>query len=544
MFTIPTDLAALSDEDLAQALAEAREEGRSYTPDGDYSDEDISRIEELSMFVANAVSEQGARAQAAEERTTRVATALSAFEEPEAPAEDTGEEFTEQPPTVEQPPAPAPAPRQEHTAQPKVTRRAAKVTPPTPIPDVTPKRRTAITAAADLRGFTAGQEFGSLADAARPVLEALHALPKGNPSGIYSKKQALTVRSERDFHLNDFASVTDAFTALSSEAMSRSAQGLTAGAGWGAPSEQRLDFCSVESTDGLLVLPEIGMSLSRGGYQYTKGPSFADVLGSATGFIDMTEAQAEADTPKTVLTPEVPGFTEVRLEAVGVIIEADILLRAGWPELIRRYVELALIAHEYKKAAKFLAKIRAIVGAAVSVPNGFGNALDVLHVLEVVIKGERQRQALPDSVLMEGIAPDWLRSVIRADLANRNGVDLWNVSDAQIDAAIRARGADFQYVRAVQPLDTTAGVATAYPTTADIILYPPGTFVAGVEDVLTLSTVYDSTNLKKNKYIELFTEEGVLVANPCGDGKRVSVPLTINGRTASASIAGNLFVAP
>jgi hypothetical protein len=42
-------------------------------------------------------------------------------------------------------------------------------------------------------------------------------------------------------------------------------------------------------------------------------------------------------------------------------------------------------------------------------------------------------------------------------------------------------------------------------------------------------------NLKKNDYVHLFVEQGVLMTNPCGDGRRISVPFLINGRRANVS---------
>ena len=180
----------------------------------------------------------------------------------------------------------------------------------------------------------------------------------------------------------------------------------------------------------------------------------------------------------------------------------------------------------------------------VNVPNGYGNALDVLHILDVVAYGERQRNALGENTTLEVVLPRWVKGVIKADLANRTGVDFLNVTDAQINGWFSARGLRVQWLAHWQNVDvTTAGIATKYPATVDAIMYPAGTYVRGTSDVITLDTVYDSVNLKKNDYVHLFTEQGTVVTNPCNTGRLVRIPLAANGRTGAADISDNLFVA-
>jgi len=300
-----------------------------------------------------------------------------------------------------------------------------------------------------------------------------------------------------------------------------------------------MDFCEQESIGDLLTIPEV--TITRGGIQYTKGPTFWDVFNSDTGFWDMTEAVAEAGTElKTALRPEVPPFEEERLDAVGVMMEAGLLLRQGWPELIARYASLALTAHQYKIAMKTLRGIQGFTGAPKDVTSGFGNVLDILHVMELVAAGERQKNAMAINQTLEALVPHWLRAAIRAALANRTGQPFETVTDQQIEAHFAARGIKVQWLNAYQnlPLDAN-GIATRYPETFEVIMYPAGTYVRGVADVISLDTIYDSVNLKRNDYVHLFVEQGLLVTNPCGEGQRLRLPLNVNGRTAAADITAS-----
>lgn len=396
-----------------------------------------------------------------------------------------------------------------------------------------------LTAAADVPGIPNGHKFESLTAAGAAIKARLNA---GGHLNQPARNGALVIElPQNPLNDDDYPRIDELLFAASQESRLEGGSLSLSAAGWAAPSDTLLTFCGIETTEGLINIPEV--TITRGGQQYTKGPTLESVEASATGFWDMTEAEAEAETvTKTALEPEAPPFTEVRLDAIGTMVEAGLLTRAAWPELIDRYVKLALLVHERRISRKVLTAIEAYTGAAVSVPNGFGNALDVLHVLDVVMAGERERNGMGRNQTLEVILPHWVINVIRADLANRNGVDFLSVTDAQIQGYFTARRARVQWLYGYQPLVKDAsGITTTYPDTVEMLIYPAGTYVKGVAPVLTLDTVYDSVNLKKNKYVHLFTEQGIAVTNPCNEGRRVSLPLVANGRTAANDITGDLF---
>jgi hypothetical protein len=129
-----------------------------------------------------------------------------------------------------------------------------------------------------------------------------------------------------------------------------------------------------------------------------------------------------------------------------------------------------------------------------------------------------------------------VRPALRADLANRTGVDLVNVTDAMLDSFFTNRGLRVQWLYNYQPLDVTPGVATDYPDTLEMIMYPAGTFVMLTNDVIRLDAVYDSTGLSTNTYTALFAEEGIALANVCHDPRRISIDFAVTGLTADAVI--------
>lgn len=566
-FVIPEDFQSLDNDALAEAVDGAFAAGRALSalPDEEITDEQVTRLGALYEFHTEASAALAARKAEAEDRANKLSASRNAFsavepEEVEAEEEEKqdegeaveAEESADDEPVeveeaeTEEKPAPAPSTTDTASARRSFASRAARKTPDSqkkaPVADAP---RASLTAAADVPSFPAGQKFANLTEAAKAIGVSLNNLPKGAPKGTHSRNGAVVITlPENRFNQNEYRG-RDEEMLLAAASESRLEGGsLVAAGGWGAPSEVLMDFCGGETTEGLINLPEV--TITRGGVQYTKGPSFQDVIGATEGFWDMTEAVAEAGTEeKTSLRPELPDFVEKRLDAVGVMVEAGLLLRKGWPEVIERYTQLALVAHQYKLHAKTINQILAFTGSAINVPNGFGNALDVLHVLDVVAYGERQRNALSENATLEVVLPRWVKGVIKADLANRQGSDIEfiNITDAQINAWFAARNLRVQWLAYWQNIDTeTAGIATKYPANVEALMYPAGTFVRGTSDVITLDTVYDSVNLKKNDYVHLFTEQGTVVTNPCNTGRRIKLPLFANGRTGAGDITSNLFV--
>lgn len=558
-FTAPEkDIAELSNEELAEFTAAAREVGAQFADvsDADLSNEDADEVIAVGDFLAAASAESASREAASAERAERLSAARQSMASAAGDDDEDGDEGDGE--TEEERIAREEAEEAERRAaadaeaasaatatasarRQSLSARAARSNK-SQTPKVAKAAGVSLVAAADVKGVPAGQQFANLSEASVAIKSRLDSLPKSGKTRVQHGALEFRLPANK-FTLSGGLADSEMLLQAGSEARLEGGS-LVAAGGWAAPSERMLDFCKLEDIGDLIQVPEV--TITRGGVQYTKGPTFADVLGSDTGFWDMTEAVAEAGTElKTALRPEVPDFEEERLDAVGVMVEAGLLTRAGWPELVERYASLALTAHEYKKAMKTIALIQGHTGAAKAVTGGFGNVTDALHILELVAMGERQKNAMSLSATLEALVPFWYKAAVRAALANRNGMEYLAVTDAQIEAWFSARKIKVQWLAAYQNLELDAnGIATAYPETFEVIMYPAGTYVRGVKDVISLDTVYDSTNLKKNDYVHLFVESGVLVTNPCGEGQRLTLPLNVNGRTAADDITKSFNADP
>ena len=121
------------------------------------------------------------------------------------------------------------------------------------------------------------------------------------------------------------------------------------------------------------------------------------------------------------------------------------------------------------------------------------------------------------------------------------GVEMLAVTNQQIDAFFAARMTRVQWVYNWQ--DLTEG-QEGYPATANLLVYPAGTFVRGSADVINLDAVYDAASLSVNTMTGLFFEEGVLLAQTCFKAKQVTINVKSSGVTGSASNTGAFNLVP
>jgi hypothetical protein len=417
--------------------------------------------------------------------------------------------------------------------------------------NVTPKRGSStysVVAAADINGVPAGAELDGLDAAADAVVRKMASMARLGPNrtmqaGIFSLRrntpEELTVREESDYEPVLYATDEKRLAGGS----------LVAAGGWCAPSEILYDLCPGATEDGMVDLPSV--TIRRGGVRWPAVPDFSAVY-SATGFIQ-TEAQNIANAAKPCYDIPCPTFGEARLDAIGLCLRAGILQNVGYPEMIRYFVEESLKAHAHKVNREKIARAAALATAVTVTPPGTGDApygpgatASLLGLIELQVTDLRYKYRLAREATIELIMPDWLDGVLRSDLAKRTGVDLLNVTDAQVTAWLNLRGVAPQRVYDWQDSLAT-GVATdmggstppkVWPATVQLLMYPAGTYFVGQADIITLDGIYDSVNTLTNTYTALFSEEGLLVGKRCYDARLLTVPLCANGATGPAIAVG------
>ena len=552
-YELPENLSALSDDDLNAALNSGLDAFKELGITADSDEDTIAEGERIAPLVSAVRAEQQARVAAAEARSQRAAELLATVPEQtaevteseevapvaEVAAEVAVEEEAPTPIEIEEAPVAEniiPEPVAASTQSP-VARAAQNA--PEPVVAAAVRPVASLVASADVSGFAAGQTLDDLGMAGQALVNRLKGLPRGMAASPVRQRFGAAIIQKNHSGLVQGRDFDDYSLVQRAGEESRLPGGsLVAAGGWCSPSETVYDMCQLETVSGMLDLPEFGVT--RGGIHFTPGPDFSDIYQSC-GF-HQTEEEAIAGECKNCCMVTCPEFEDVRLDAVGMCVKVPILTNAAYPELVRRYIEGALVAHAHKVNAWLISQIDVAAGTAVVAP-GNDPISFVLDALELQAIAVRYQYRLDPSHTIEVIAPVFLRALIRMDVARRNGQDWNSVTDAQIDANFAARNMVVQWVYDFQDLAVSAGNAVTLPTSVEVLVYPAGTWTKGTADVISLDAVYDSVGLEANVFTGIFVEEGVLAVQRCTHTTKVRVPLCVSGRTGAADIAACLLAA-
>jgi len=328
----------------------------------------------------------------------------------------------------------------------------------------------------------------------------------------------------------------------------RPGKSLVAAAGWCAPSETDYDICLQITTDGLLDAPEV--QARRGGIRSNTGMEFDSIFGSGTGFFNLTEAQVASGTTKTCLEIPCPSFTDNRLGVTGLCLTGNILATRAYPEATATFTRGALAASAHQINREQISAIAAgstavdLTGVQPFLSDG-STTSTLLSAVELAIVDIKYRLRLQRSATLEVLLPYWILADMRADWIRRTGMDndQLALADSAITSAFATRGARVQFLYDWQ--DAFANVSatgmgadtpvTMFNRLVQFIVYPAGTWVRAVNDVITLNSVYDSTKLATNQVTHLFTETGWAMIRMCPVSRVYTVPVCPSGKTTIAA---------
>ena len=312
------------------------------------------------------------------------------------------------------------------------------------------------------------------------------------------------------------------------------AESLTAAGGWCSPSERAYDFCATPDPVNLLSMPEI--PVSRGGIIFPEEPDFSAFFTNDAYLFNFTEPELEADPAPEKQCIEIPcdiTWKEHRLKAIGYCLTAGILQLQGWPELIEKY--LREFAAQHLRSLSLIS-IRDIEAGSqtVQIPatSVIGTAASIVNSLALQATNIRIHERLSDTAVVEAIAPVWLREVIRADMAFRDGAASLGVTDAQINSLFTARNIAVQFVsdwQAHQPGQLGDLATNRWPTSVRVLMYKAGAWFRSMNEVITIGTAYPMDLVRFNRYQAIFTEDAYLVGSRCGASLNIEIPICVNG---------------
>lgn len=447
------------------------------------------------------------------------------------------------------------ATRQLTRTQPRATLAdAQRYAPPTNVP---PAKLT-VTASVDIPGVSRDEGVNNL-DGMVDIFQR-KAKSMRTTQGDPNYQTVATIRNEYQHTVDDrtpLGQVKELFDHLTSVDKQ---EALLAAGGWCAPSEIRYDFFNIACSSGLIDLPTFGVT--RGGIRFPISPSLADVfsgvafggfsttLGVTTNPWLWTEASdiaAVTGSPeKPCIRVPCPTFDERRLECFGICLTAGNLTDDAYPENTANFLRLLLAAHEHAINGRIIAQMVSLSTATVA--GGEFAATDtavfqqVYGGISLAATDYRARYGMCDDDVLEAVAPYWVKSVIRADVAHRTGIEPDQVTDGQINAWFTNLNVRVQWVNDWQVRGASqfgnATAMTAWPTSAIIMMYAAGTFIKGNGLSLDLGVVRDSVLNETNDHTAAWSEECNLVARVGHESRQYTIAWQVSGRTGAANIAG------
>ena len=386
----------------------------------------------------------------------------------------------------------------------------------------------AITAGADIPGYTAGSSMDSMSDVSVAMEKRLHALRRVNGGdGEQHIVASITTQYPEGRTLTQ-----DAESNWAKVQAVTGPEALVASGGHSAPFEVKYDIFGLGTTERPLrdALPRF--QADRGGIRFVTPPvlsSYANAVGIWTAAND----SAETPNPSAKLSLTVSAASEltVATDAVTLQLQFGNLMSRAYPELIARHNELGLIQHAREAEGQILTRLNTL-STAVTSTSLIGVARDFLVTLGRAAANYRGRHRLEADAPLRVIAPAWIKDAMAADLALQMPGDSTLNAYAEIDGFVASRNINITY-----HIDdfTDAQGASALNEFADTFvwyMFAEGTFLFLDGGTLDLGVIRDSTLVGTNDY-KMFVETFEGVAKIGVESLKVTSTISVNGVAAA-----------
>ena len=408
--------------------------------------------------------------------------------------------------------------------------------------------KVAITAGADIPGYTAGSTIDSMSDVAIAMEKRIHSLRRVNGGdGEQHIVASLTVAYPEERTLT-----TDAESNQLKINAVAGPEALVASGGHAAPFEVKYDIFGLGSTTDRPVrdaLPKF--QADRGGIRFVTPPTLVSFNSGTVYDYDAavglwTAANDSATTPspaaKNSLTVTAAQENTVATDAVTLQLQFGNLMTRAYPELIARHNELALVQHAREAELNVLSKIAAgstAVNAHVATteaPSLIGFARDFLVQVRKASVAYRSRHRIDAGTRLKAIVPAWIYDAMAADLAlNMPGDGNLGAGESEIKGYLAGSNVDMVASLDLSSFGAQGGSAARlleFPDQITWYLFSEGTFLFLDGGTLDLGIIRDSSLVGTNDY-KMFIETFESVAKVGIESLAITTSLSINGVAAA-----------
>ena len=387
----------------------------------------------------------------------------------------------------------------------------------------------AITAGADIPGYTAGSPLDDMDAVAEAMSKRLHALRRvngGDGEQHIVASITTTFPEERTLGTDPEANWAKIQNVVGPEA-------LVAAGGHQAPFEVRYDIFGFGTTNRPVrdALPRF--QADRGGIRYITPPvltDYADAVGVWTAANDAATTPDPA--AKNSLTVAAASETTVATDAVTLQMQFGNLVTRAYPELIARHNELGLIQHAREAEQYLLSKI-AGGSTAVTTSSLIGFGRDFLVQIARAAVAYRSRHRLEADAPLRVIVPSWVKDAMVADLTLAMPGDSTLNAYSEIDGYLASRGVVVSYsldqnVYGAQ----SSGALNEFADSFTWYMFAEGTFLFLDGGTLDLGIIRDSSLVGTNDY-KMFVETFEGVAKVGIESLAITSTINVNGVAAA-----------
>jgi hypothetical protein len=431
-----------------------------------------------------------------------------------------------------------------------------------PVIQVKETAQVAITAGADIPGYTAGSTIDSISEVAVAMEKRIHSLRRVNGgdgeqhivasfSTIYPEERTLSTDAESN------KAKIDAVVGQ---------QALVASGGHAAPFEVKYDIFGLGSTTDRPVrdlLPKF--QADRGGVRFVTPPTLISLTNANANAASVYGyANAVGLWNETTATPSVASFTNnigdstttvkdtltvaaaaeqvAQTDAVTLQLQFGNLMTRAYPELIARHNELALVQHAREaelvlinKISGFSKAVNAHV-ATTEAPNFIGVARDFLIQVRKASVAYRSRHRLSPETRLKAIIPAWIYDAMAADLAlNMPGDGNLGVGASEIKGYLSGSNVDLVASLDMNSFGAQPGASAKlleFPDSFAWYLFAEGSFLFLDGGTLDLGIIRDSSLVNTNDY-KMFIETFEGIAFVGVESLKITTSISVNGVAAA-----------
>ena len=560
----PMEEVVPTDEPVAPAEEEPKPEGEMgempVTPEEEEAPVVPAEEEEEDKPVGEYSTENSADASISTEETLEFST--EATPEVVEPTEG-GEIATEETPNIETPTVEEVPQEEQVTVTASAEEGFQAPADRQPVIQVSEPAKVAITAGADIPGYTAGSTIDSISEVAVAMEKRIHSLRRVNGG-------------DGEQHIvASFSTIYPEERTLSSDAESNKAkidavvgqQALTASGGHAAPFEVKYDIFGLGSTTDRPVrdlLPKF--QADRGGVRFVTPPTIISLTNAnanaasvydyanAVGVWNETTASpsvasfspglpgVDTTTVKGSLTVSAAAENTAQTDAVTLQLQFGNLMTRAYPELISRHNELALVQHAREAELVLLDKIgtasKAVNAHAATTEAAslIGVARDFLIQVRKAAVAYRSRHRMSPQTRLKAIVPAWIYDAMAADLAlNMPGDGNLGVGESEIKGYLAGSNVDLVASLDLGSFGAQPGASAKlleFPDSFSWYLFAEGTFLFLDGGTLDLGIIRDSSLVNTNDY-KMFIETFEGVAFVGVESLKITTNISINGVAAA-----------